>query len=55
MEITQMSSRTGRPSKRRVPEHERILDSIRAGDGDAAEAAMLDHTTRSRERSEEAA
>jgi DNA-binding GntR family transcriptional regulator len=37
-----------------VVEHERILDSIRAGDGDAAEAAMLDHITRSRERSEEA-
>ena len=37
-----------------VIEHERILDSIRAGDGDAAEAEMLGHITRSRERSEEA-
>jgi DNA-binding GntR family transcriptional regulator len=37
-----------------VVEHENIFDAIRAGDADAAEAAMLAHINRSRERSEEA-
>jgi len=35
-----------------VIEHENILASIRARDGNGAEAAMLDHINRSRERSE---
>ena len=35
-----------------VIEHERIVDAIRAGDAGGAEAAMLDHIDRSRERSE---
>ena len=35
-----------------VIEHESILDAIRAGDAAGAEAAMLDHINRSRERSE---
>jgi len=35
-----------------VIEHESILDAIRAGDPGGAEAAMLDHINRSRERSE---
>jgi len=35
-----------------VIEHESILDAIRAGDAGGAEAAMLDHIDRSRERSE---
>jgi DNA-binding GntR family transcriptional regulator len=35
-----------------VIEHESILASIRARDGNGAEAAMLDHINRSRERSE---
>jgi DNA-binding GntR family transcriptional regulator len=35
-----------------VIEHESILDAIRAGDGIGAEAAMLDHINRSRDRSE---
>jgi DNA-binding GntR family transcriptional regulator len=35
-----------------VAEHENILDAIRAGDAGGAEAAMLDHIDRSRERSE---
>ena len=35
-----------------VVEHESILASIRARDGDGAEAAMLEHINRSRERSE---
>ena len=35
-----------------VIEHESILDAIRAGDAGGAEAAMLDHINRSRERSE---
>jgi DNA-binding GntR family transcriptional regulator len=37
-----------------VIEHDRILDAIRAGDGAAAEQAMLDHITQSRDRSEQA-
>jgi len=37
-----------------VFEHEAILAAIRAGDADRAEAAMLDHINRSRERSERA-
>ena len=37
-----------------VVEHERIVDAIRAGDAGGAEAAMLDHIDRSRERSERA-
>jgi DNA-binding GntR family transcriptional regulator len=37
-----------------VIEHESILAAIRSRDGAAAEAAMLDHINRSRERSEEA-
>jgi DNA-binding GntR family transcriptional regulator len=35
-----------------VIEHESILASIRAGDADGSESAMLDHINRSRERSE---
>ncbi|HXI96037.1 MAG TPA: GntR family transcriptional regulator [Candidatus Acidoferrum sp.] len=35
-----------------VIEHESILDAIRAGDAGGAEAAMLDHIDRSRDRSE---
>ena len=35
-----------------VIEHESILEAIRAGDAGGAEAAMLDHINRSRERSE---
>ena len=35
-----------------VLEHERILDAIRAGDAGRAEAAMLDHISRSMQRSE---
>jgi DNA-binding GntR family transcriptional regulator len=35
-----------------VIEHERILDAIRAGDAAGAEAGMLDHIDRSRDRSE---
>jgi DNA-binding GntR family transcriptional regulator len=35
-----------------VIEHESILASIRARDGDGAEAAMLDHINQSMERSE---
>ena len=35
-----------------VIEHESILDAIRAGDAGGAEAAMLAHINRSRERSE---
>src|SRR5438445_8044553 len=35
-----------------VIEHESILDAIRAGDAGGAEAAMLNHIDRSRERSE---
>ena len=35
-----------------VIEHENILDAIRGGDAGGAEAAMLDHIDRSRERSE---
>ena len=35
-----------------VVEHERIVDAIRTGNADGAEAAMLDHIDRSRERSE---
>jgi DNA-binding GntR family transcriptional regulator len=35
-----------------VSEHESILDAIRAGDAGGAEAAMLAHISRSRERSE---
>jgi len=37
-----------------VIEHESILASIRIGDGEGAEAAMLEHINRSRERSETA-
>jgi DNA-binding GntR family transcriptional regulator len=35
-----------------VVEHESILDAIRTGDAGGAEAAMIDHIDRSRERSE---